>query len=548
MRLLSKLLSYSRGAMVLATLAGLAAGAASVGLLVLINHLLHRNGPGVSGLLWPFLALALVVPLTSVGSTYLLLRLGQQAIVDLRMDLCRRILETPLARLEELGAHRLLAALTEDVAAITQAVAMIPLLCMNGALLAGCLLYLGRLSWPLLLGLLLLIGLGALTYQLPMILGGRRMQQFREAADLLFGHFRAVTGGVKELKLHQRRREEFLATVEESSRRLRDLGVASITLFSMAASWGQFLLFLVIGALLFGGASLGLAGGQLDSFVLTILFMIGPLQGILNQVPQIGRASVALQKIERLGFSLSGRAPVAQAPSAPPRPWRSLELRGATHGYRRADQDGQFTLGPIDLTLVPGELVFITGGNGSGKTTLAKMLSGLYPPESGEILVDGEPVDEAGWDAYRERFSVVFSDFYLFEELLGQDREGLDARALGILRQLELDRKLRIEGGRFSTTDLSQGQRKRLALLTAYLEDRPIYLFDEWAADQDPYFKEIFYYKLLSELKALGRCVCVISHDDRYYGIADRVVKLENGRIVSDGVAPTLPASAAISN
>ena len=552
MKLLSTLLRYSRGAMLLATLAGLIAGAASAGLLVLVNTLLHRSGPGVENALWLFIGLVVVVPLTSTGSTYLLVRLGQQAIVDLRLDLCRRILMTPLARLEETGSHRLLAALTDDVMAMTQAVAMIPLLCMNGALLAGCLIYLGWLSWPLLLALLVLMIVGAASYQLPMIVGGRRMQQFREASDTLFGHFRALIGGTKELKLHRKRREEFVSTVEDSSLRLRDLGVSSITLFSLAASWGQFFLFLLIGGLLFGGSSLGLGEPQvINGFILTVLFMIGPLQGILGQVPQIGRANVALQNTERLGLSLqAAKIPEAAAPSLVPPAWRTLELRGVTHAYHRENQDGEFTLGPIDLELSPGELVFITGGNGSGKTTLAKVLTGLYLSEAGEIRIDGHPVSDQENEDYREMFSVVFSDFFLFDELLGQSRKDLDARALEYLRHLQLDHKVQVQDRKLSTTDLSQGQRKRLALLTAYLEDRPIYLFDEWAADQDPYFKEVFYRELLPELKARGKCVCVISHDDRYYGVADRIVKLENGRIVSgiEGAEPARAGTATIAH
>jgi putative ATP-binding cassette transporter len=92
-----------------------------------------------------------------------------------------------------------------------------------------------------------------------------------------------------------------------------------------------------------------------------------------------------------------------------------------------------------------------------------------------------------------------------------------------------------VREGAFSTLALSQGQRKRLALLTAYLEDRPIYLFDEWAADQDPQFKEIFYHHLLPELRARNKTVLVITHDDRYYDVADRLIKLDYGKLVYDG-------------
>jgi putative ATP-binding cassette transporter len=214
--------------------------------------------------------------------------------------------------------------------------------------------------------------------------------------------------------------------------------------------------------------------------------------------------------------------------------WSSLELSDVTHSYQREGEETLFVLGPINLQIEPGELIFVTGGNGSGKTTLAKLLLGLYTPESGEIKLDGKTISEDMTDYYRQHFSVVFSDYFLFETLLGLKSEELDGKAREYLIQLQLDHKVKVVDGSFSTTDLSQGQRKRLALLTAYLEDRPIYLFDEWAADQDPLFKDIFYYQILPDLKARGKTVIAITHDDRYYHVGDRVIKLTDGQIVYD--------------
>jgi len=184
------------------------------------------------------------------------------------------------------------------------------------------------------------------------------------------------------------------------------------------------------------------------------------------------------------------------------------------------------------LTLTPGELVFLVGGNGSGKSTLAKIITGLYPPEKGEVRLDGKLITDKSRDDYRQLFSAVFSDFYLFESLLGMKARDLDTQAREYLVELHLDHKVKVRHGQFSTTDLSHGQRKRLALLTAYLENRPFYLFDEWASDQDPHFKEIFYTQLLPELKARGKAVLVITHDDRYFHLADRVIKLDYGKVV----------------
>jgi putative ATP-binding cassette transporter len=254
---------------------------------------------------------------------------------------------------------------------------------------------------------------------------------------------------------------------------------------------------------------------------------------VITNLSQLGRGGVSLAKLEQLGLRLAQDAePEAPAGTAlERRAWRRLELDGVTFAFRREGDDRAFTLGPIDLALHPGELVFLIGGNGSGKTSFAKLLLGLYEPAAGTIRWDGAPVDRAGLDRYRQAFSAVFFDFHLFDELPASD----DAAAQGHLRELQLDEKVTVEGGKLSTLALSQGQRKRLALLAAYLEDRPLYLFDEWAADQDPYFKEIFYRRLLPRLKEQGKTVLVISHDDRYFDVADRVVRFSEGRIVFDG-------------
>jgi putative ATP-binding cassette transporter len=200
-----------------------------------------------------------------------------------------------------------------------------------------------------------------------------------------------------------------------------------------------------------------------------------------------------------------------------------------THRYQREGEPGSFQLGPIDLSFVPGEICFLVGGNGGGKTTLACLLMGLYAPESGEVLVDGVRVDEPGRAAYRRLFSAVFADYQLFDELLGSAES--EARASRYLSLFELDRRVQIEAGRFRVGGLSQGQSKRLALVHALLEDRSFYVFDEWAAEQDPIFRRAFYTEILPELRRRGKAVLVISHDDQYFSLADRCVKLDFGRM-----------------
>ncbi|TDP33066.1 ATP-binding cassette domain-containing protein [Nocardia ignorata] len=195
--------------------------------------------------------------------------------------------------------------------------------------------------------------------------------------------------------------------------------------------------------------------------------------------------------------------------------------------------EGGFRLGPIDLVFEPGQITFIVGGNGSGKSTLAKIITGLYVPRTGSLSLNGERIDHDNIEWFRQNSSAVFTDFHLFEDYLGFDRPGIDAEVRRYLEELQIAHKVSVEGGRLSTVDLSQGQRKRLALLTALLEDRQIYVFDEWAADQEPRFREVFYREILSDLKQRGKTVIVITHDDRYFDCADQLVKLDFGLVAA---------------
>src|SRR5690349_12618670 len=516
-------------------LVGIISGVSNAALLAMISRLLSSAAPSSTRFIIIVFALCFTLPVAPFASEAMLINLSSKAMLGLRVGLSRQILAAPLRRLEELGPHRLLATLTEDVPAIGNSLVNIPIVTMHISIVLGCLIYLGWLSWLLLLGVIGFMIIGTLSYQIPLRRGTRRFAILREEWDKLLKHFQALTSGVKEMKLHHDRREAFVTrALEPTAAALRKHAMIGHLTFVGANSWGTSLFFILIGLILFTTHSWsGINAQTLIGYTLGILYMMTPMQIILTAVPSFATASVAMRKVEKLGLSLheSDASDDLSTPVKASSSWKSLELVGVTHTYHREGEAGGFLLGPIDLTLEPGELLFITGGNGSGKTTLAKLLLSLYIPEEGQIYLDGELVTDETREQYRQLFSVVFSDFFLFENLFGLDSVHLDANAKKYLVQLQLDHKVKVEDGVLSTVDLSQGQRKRLALLTAYLEDRPIYLFDEWAADQDPLFKEIFYLKLLPELKAKGKTVFVISHDDRYFHLADRLIKLEDGKL-----------------
>jgi len=526
-KLLLLLLRNSRLAVLLAVVCGLIAGASNAGLLALTSSALTGAGAGLGGY---FAGLCAIALLARFASTAVLNWMQHGVIFELRAEFGRRILATPLRRLEEVGQHRLLATLTGDVMSVSIGLMLLPQLLINVALLLGCLGYMAWLSWPILLTTAGIMAVGLVTYVFSATRSLKLLRSARETYDLLLRHFRTLMDGVKELKMHRWRRESFLRDdLNGTATLLRSLDVRSGGIDAANSSWGMLLFFVIIGLLLFvvPGHFPSVNAATLTGFTLTILYMQQPLDNVLNSFHTVGQAAIALHKLETLG--LDERSP--ELLGAPPASFERLELRGLTHTYHREKEDGRFILGPIHLEIRPGQLVFLVGGNGSGKTTLAKMLTGLYTPESGDILVDGVPItgDEA-WERYRQLFSVVFVDFCLFERLQGLEREDLVEQATRYLERLQLSHKVTFKDGALSTTALSQGQRKRLALLTAYLEDRPFYVFDEWAADQDPVFKVLFYEQLLPDLKRQGKAVLVITHDDRYFHLADRLLMLEDGQ------------------
>jgi putative ATP-binding cassette transporter len=540
------LLSYSsrvqnaRLIIFLSVLTGAISGIGSTALIAVINSALVGASSHASlGLM--FVSLCLVIPISAYCSEVLLARLTAQAAHDLRDQLARRILSAPYRLLEEIGAPRLLAAITEDTRTVTDAIAVVPLAITQFAIVAGCLGYLGWLSWRLLLLMLGYILVGTFIYSLPLRKAMKYFRLVREEWDKTFKAIRGITDGIKELKLNHDRRQSFLGRqLAPPIANIRQYDIRANSLGAMSRRGGQILFYVLIGIVLFTSPWFSHVDHRvLTGYTLTVLFMIGPFTILLASLPVFGRAHIATEKIKSLGLSLDSQPPemLVMAVDAAA-PWKQIEFSSVTHIYQHEGSVEDFHLGPLSLTFYAGELVFLIGGNGSGKTTLAKLLMGLYEPQAGEIRLDGQSITLQNRDQYRQHFAVVFYDFYLFEQLLGRTPHDLEARSQEYLNRLQLNLKVKIVDGELSTLDLSQGQRKRLALLSAYLEDRPIYIFDEWAADQDPMFKEVFYLQILPELKARGKTVIVITHDDHFYHLADRIIKLEHGQIEFDKLSP----------
>ncbi len=545
MDLIVFLFKSSWKALSIALLTGIVSGGCSAGLIALISKAAVQPGQPSSAIALFFVALGIVALLTAMLSRILLIRFSQAAVFELQMRLSRQILATELKPLETIGLPRLLVVLTEDVQAIASAAGVVPMLVINTASAAGCMLYISWLSWQVLALVAVLTLVASVSCRWFLVAGWRGLNQAREHQDRLFQHFRTLIDGIKELKLHPVGQQDFLSTdLSQTALQVQKANERGMSQFAVVDSWGKFIYFFAVGLILFALPRwIGISPETRFGYLLTFTYVLGPMESLVNKIPFLSRASIALKKIESLGLSLSKPQSIQTSVDfSIDADWQQLTLKGATHTYRTDQGDREFTLGPIDLTIHPGELIFIIGGNGSGKSTLAKLLTGLYHPQSGAIYLDDQLITPQNQNWYRQHFSTVFSDFYLFERLLGFSSSDNDTQAQTYLEKLQLNHKVSISHGRFSTTALSQGQRKRLTLLSAYLENRPIYLFDEWAADQDPTFKDIFYTQFLPDLKAQGKTLFVISHDDRYFHLADRIIKLDYGSVTFDK-APAHQAS-----
>jgi putative pyoverdin transport system ATP-binding/permease protein len=530
------LFQRSRSMMLAMVCVGVLSGLCSAGVLALINRVLQQKGDFEGWLVIGFLGVVGGKLATQISSQLMLTRFSQDTTLDLSLSLCGKIMKAPFRITEEQGHAKILVTLTDDVSMLAWSIQCLPQLAMNAAVVLGCGAYLLWLSWPTFVLVVVSTGFGAWGYRLLQARAFGAIYASREARAQLFRHFRSLTEGIKELTMHRGRRNEFLDhEVYGAADLYRRMSIEASRQYALSDAWSQLAFYAMIGSILFVFPHLfSLSTESLIGYVVVLLYMMSPIWGIIGTLPTIQRGQIAFDNIRRLGVSLIDAEPATDwATAARPLGRTAISMRDVVFSYGSPNNGKDtFTLGPIEFSLSPGELVFVIGGNGSGKSTFVKLLTGLYVPQSGVIQLSDQIITDVNREWYREQFAVVFSDFFLFEKLLGIEEAQIQERADMYLSWLQIEQKVSVKDRSFSTVNLSQGQRKRLALVTAYLEDRPIYVFDEWAADQDPLYKEIFYKRLLPDLRGRGKCVVVVTHDDRYYPLGDRVMKLENGKVV----------------
>ncbi|WNW11877.1 cyclic peptide export ABC transporter [Pseudomonas sp. DTU_2021_1001937_2_SI_NGA_ILE_001] len=515
---------------------GMAGGLAITLLLATINTALHTDTGLTQTVVLSFAGLCLLALSSSIVSDIGTNKVGQRIIARLRKELGEKVLSAPIEQLERHPKHRLIPVLTHDIDTISDFSFAFTPLAISLTVTLGCLGYMAYLSLPMFLLTVVAIAIGTSIQYVARSRGIKGLYAARDQEDELQKHYTAIAAGAKELRINRERRRYLNEQgIQRTADLICDTQIRAVNTFILAKSFGSMLFFVVIGlALALQAYWPSAQPAAMSGFVLVLLYMKGPLEHLVSTLPVVSRAQIAFRRIAELSEQFSSPEPYLLLDGPTPRrhELHTLELRNVRYDFPQVQGSERFSLGPVNLTIRQGEIVFIVGENGCGKTTLIKLLLGLYSPQQGEIRVDGQAVHAHDRDEYRQLFTTIFADYYLFDQLPQHDRP-VPESANHYLKRLEIAHKVSIRDGAFSTTDLSTGQRKRLALLSAWLEERPVLVFDEWAADQDPSFRRVFYTELLPDLKRLGKTIIVISHDDRYFDIADQLIRMRAGQVLS---------------
>jgi putative pyoverdin transport system ATP-binding/permease protein len=461
-----------------------------------------------------------------------------EAIIHkIRLRVMDHIRRSELLSIEAIGRSRIVAAITSDTAILTQASNMLCFSIQGAVLVFFVAIYVAFLSLAAIVTTIVIIGVAGVIFHYKNRRLAAEKQKSAEWEGRLFDRLTDFLDGFKEVRLNAARSMDLFEDASEVSRTAANIKINSQAETFKLIVTSQVSMYVLIGAVVFIAPqfSEALGGLTLTKTTTALMFIVGACFGLVQAIPILLNANAAADRIEHLEIELQATASVLDAAGlAAPSRFDAIEMTGIQFRYVDKSSEATFKIGPIDFSLHPGELVFITGGNGSGKSTFLRVLSGLYPPDSGQIRLNGQLIGDETRDKYRSLMSGIFFDYHLFHKLYGipdPDPGEVDR----LLRQFRLDTKTSLANGEFRTLDLSGGQRRRLALIVSLLEKRPILLLDEWTAEQDPEFRRKFYDELLPELMRAGATVVVITHDDRYLDelhLPARRIRMDEGRIV----------------
>lgn len=458
-------------------------------------------------------------------------KLNIDIVSTVRRKIIKEILKIDHEQRQKQGANQLYVTLTKDLDSIANLAGILPLFGYNAFLIIATFSYLLYLSPPLFISLFILVSLAIFGYFMFAKRGHREVAALVELRNKLFSHYDILMNATKELSVNENRKYNYYhVETEPTLDKLDSTEKKSSLYWVLSESWiTSTFLITVVALVSLGRGVFNEDSATLVQFTVIILFIVGPLNMIVSGAALISQAIVSFRNINSLEFTLDDNHEKFNK-NEKFLAFNNLKLNAVTYSY--ANKEEPFTLGPLNFSFSKGEVIFITGGNGSGKSTFIKLILGLTQPSSGQIGIDDLVLDQESLSEYRNYFSCIFQDFYLFESILDQKGDKADdSRVNKLIKQLDLAHKVQANQGVLSDTKLSQGQRRRLALVLALFENSPIFVFDEWAADQDVTFKNFFYKKLIPQLKKKGKLILAVTHDSQYYSCCDTIIKLIDGKV-----------------
>lgn len=514
------------------------AGIANAGLVALINvgAAAATNEETSTRFFLLFLVGLVLMGYTSVNAALRGRMLMESAVSKLRVRIYDKLARADLPLMESMRLNEVIAKMSKNVGQVLNSTDILVASSQSALMMIVCSLYLAIMSQVTFI--VVMIGVGVLGYvrflrdkTQKSRFEGLINQEGRQAAFIAH-----LIEGFKETKINHAKSRELSEAYARVVAETRELGVQTGKRNIMSGFQLQIGVYVILMATVFIlPRYMPSVGEQIMAVTAVVLFLVGTFLAMVQTLPVFNQTNAALRDLERLEKQLSEA--IDEPPPVDPvvrdafRAFKQIELRDVMFSYKTNGGDAGFTVGPLELTIPRGELLFIVGGNGTGKSTFLKLLTALYHPDAGSLHLDGHTIKDEKVFYYRDLFAVIFGDFYLFDRLYGC--EGVsEEKVRTLIQHMKLEDKVDFKDGRFTTLNLSTGQRKRLALIASLVEDKEIYVFDEWAAEQDQHFREYFYHTILPELKAAGKTVIAVTHDDRYWDRADRVIKFEYGKLV----------------
>jgi len=483
-----------------------------------------------------FLLFSIAFSVFIIGKRFSLTKstiLSENIIRKVRIRITEKIANSELFFIENIGKGKIFTRLTQNTNIISQSITILLNALQAGITLFFCILYLLLISKTAFVITIITLSVAIFIYLYHEKQIESNLEESINKENIFFDMINDTLDGFKELKINKTKTDQHLEILNQVAIDTEHLKIKTGIQFVMDLMFSQTSFYILLAIVTFLLPRFGHIDSELViRIAAAILFIIGPLNNLVGAVPDFARANVAVSVLYKLEKQLddASKSFKKNVPVQKFTTFKKIQFENTVYYYPDAEDNPLFTIGPFDISIQQGELIFIIGGNGSGKSTFLKLLTGLYYPTSGIIKLDDLALSKTSYPPYRELFSIIFSDFHLFKRLYGY-KESVDCEKIfALLKLMKLDLKTEVIDGAFTNINLSTGQRKRLAMIVSLLDDKPICVYDEWAADQDPDFRKYFYDILLKDLQDRGKTIIAVSHDDRYFHVADRVLKMEFGK------------------